>query len=161
MYKEFKWKKANLPEYIDRGLDEMKITIGHWDQENQSEVHRLRDDRTAMLQYAAAIWGTDSSEYKTIKRQKLPQPPNNMAEFRRLKRACNKYLAQEALHEKSRIYREQYKQRRRDATLTLTRMGYIEGDDFLSSHAISFLKEVEQNPTITNVPFPMTESDLR
>ena len=91
MYKEFKWKKAKLPEYINRGLDEMKIAIGHWDQENQSEVHRLRDDRTAMLQYAAAIWGTDSSEYKTIRRQKLPLPPNNMAEFRRLNRACNKY----------------------------------------------------------------------
>ena len=161
MYKEFKWKKANLPEYIDRGLDEMKITIGHWDQENQSEVHRLRDDRTAMLQYAAAIWGTDSSEYKTIKRQKLPQPPNNMAEFRRLNRACNKYLAEQHRLEKGRAYRLDRRRRQATSIAQLEQMGYTKGEDFAASNAISFLKEVEQNPTITNVPFPMTESDVR
>lgn len=174
----FKWKKTQLPRLTSEKVTQIESSVATMDRDNHNRSKYYQTERMKLLRIADVIWGSLSSEFKAIKRQKLPPIPDNQRELKRFLRAWDTYVSTENARERTRQRRKELRVQRqnddaarkqqqneyqRDRRLRakgcasmLESMGYVEGEDFELNNAITMLKQ-KLNTGNYSAPFPLTD----
>lgn len=108
-------------------------------QEQNRKLHTQHvEDYRTMLKCATAIYGEKSAEVKYLKSKKVENPPDFKRRVHNTWRRYEQWEEQQRERERQREYRERSK-----ATNTLLQeLGYVPGEHYSSTAAITFAKRV-------------------
>lgn len=129
-------------------MAELREWCHHADNINGQHYNAALEWRKQMLNYAAQIWPQGSREFKTIARQEIPAPPNNIKLYTKMRRKWLQHQEVERRRERRRQYQQERKVRAKEAAQKLAAMGLIEGQDFTLSNAISTMKQLEPSKEV-------------
>lgn len=108
----------------------------------EAQNRQLYAQHTTNLQQAIklidSIYGSNSAPAKYIRRQGVDKPPNFTRRLRLIANKYNRWLEAERRRE----YGRQYRQRSKDVNTFLQMLGYVPGEHYRESAAITFAKKV-------------------
>lgn len=118
--------------------NEFLAELRHAEQQNHDMRTRMMNDYKELLRYAAIVYGLNSTEYKYLQKH----PPEYEPNFKRLKTKMRMQWEAFLEKEQAKRYYKSYRERQKEATMRLEDRGYIAGEDFVVSQAISFEKRL-------------------
>lgn len=148
----------DLPKFteLDFSADNFEALLKTQVADIESKNRRLFEQHTRNLQQAVglieSIYGSNSAPAKYLRRVGVDKPPNFTRRLRLIAQKYNTWLGAERRRE----YGRQYRQRSKDVNEFLQRLGYIPGEHYRETAAITFAKTVVNpaDPAVRMLPEP-------
>lgn len=118
-----KWLNAELANRVQANQRQYQAAVKEW----QEIIVKVRN-----------LFGEKSAPYKYMKRQGIASPPDLQRRAKKIWRQYADWQRREAARE----YRQDYKQRSHAADLNLQQLGYIPGEDYSPTRAISTVRRM-------------------
>lgn len=136
-YKHFKFK-GNIADLSDESkLKEVAAIINAIDHKNWQQYRDAQERLKSVCAVIASIFGSSHAASKYVKRLKPLAPPDHRKEWKRILRQLQQWEEAEAKREKSRDYRR----RSKEAWRLLEDLGYVAGEHFKPTSAITYVKK--------------------
>lgn len=137
-YHEPKIKPFHLSDSPNSWWDEFARDIAKAEQNNREIYQTTKTHYDGMLKLAKLVYGDNSKEYKYLQSHTPAIVPNFSRLKKNMQRKWEKFLEEV----ESRQYSREYRQRHKEALGRLEKAGYVAGEDFPKSRAISFEKRL-------------------
>lgn len=117
---------------------------------NQQIYAKLQAADQQLGELIAGTYGDKSAFYKYWRRQRVPTPPDLNRRARRVWREFRQWAAAERRRAKA----QDYRQRRAQANVVLQEFGYVPGEHYAPTRAITFAKTVlnPEQPGVRMLP---------
>lgn len=140
-YSQYKFKGDPETLLDDSTYEKILQTIESMDRMNKEAYEQKRQNWSAMMQLAAAIWGNGSKEYKRIRNVPVAQPKSHLSEIKRIQRLRNEEIRLADRRE----YARDYRRRVDEAVKFLESRNFVFRVDFGRSGALKMAERVRAN----------------